>query len=772
MIWVEKHSGIQVSNRYGRPIMFRNLAALLIFFFGGVAALSWQVLWQLDLALALGVSAKGTALTVAVVMSGMTLGALWMGNRLELKPPGKLWQQYGILEFCVGLFGWSPALLLPLVESTDAAVYQSVPLLANPLYTFVVALTLGPSSFAMGATLPVTGLIAGRIHRPLSRLYAANTAGAASGALLTAFFFIPQFGKTLAGLILFGSQIAILVASMIFSKKESCGTESPEKQLHPEEPEPQSTGTGWALIFASATGFAVFSLEVSWFRLLRAAWLSTSDSFAIMLFVFLTALAIGAWISKAVRNLGIDLGVVIAFAGMTILLATPLVERFDQWGDMGGGYLGRSLTRVLVSFLVMGLPVTLMGISLPWLLDEIRNPRNWARIYCINTIAAVAGSLTTAWCFMALLGPVRSSWLAGCILVVISIFSIRTWRGRLEVVLPSSLFFAAAWWGSSGVGEKRIQGPDPMLRRRHQILANVDGPDVTTSVVKLPSGATALFIDGYAASGEFGANSHYTDAMGRLPMLLHPDPKDALVICFGTGQTARAVLDENPEHLTVVDINPAVFQVAGFFQSNRKVLDDPRVRIRVMDGRAWLRRSGSDYDVITLEPMPPFFAGVNSLYSVEFYKLIHQRLRKDGFVAQWFPMHLMSPDHARSVASAFTKVFPAAVLWIDPNNRDAQRTPQQGILIGRKGNKEWDRWPGFNRPARGKRPLNFETVDQSLFLDARQLADYTANVTPVTDDNQILSYGKEGLQRYNLATRRFSRENMIELQKSKQKEQQ
>lgn len=369
---------------------------------------------------------------------------------------------------------------------------------------------------------------------------------------------------------------------------------------------------------------------------------------------------------------------------------------------------------------------------------------------------------------MSLLGPVKSSWLVAGILIVASIWSIQKWRGKFEMLLPAIFFFAIAWLGNSHIGDERIQGPSAMARNDHQLIAHVNGPDVTTSVVRTPYGVTALFIDGYAATGEFGAGSRYMDAMGRLPMLLHPDPKDALVICFGTGQTARAVLDENPQRLTIVDVNPAVFDLAGFFASNRDVLKDQRVRIRTMDGRAWLRRSDTAYDVVTLEPMPPFFAGTNSLYSIEFYELIHRRLKEDGFVAQWFPIHLMTTEHARAVAAAFVKVFPAATLWIDPDNVDGAGTPQQGILIGRKGDREWDRWPGFDRPSAVPRPLTFATVNNSLFLDPEELARYTAGATPVSDDNQILSYGKDSLHRQDLSKHRFSSENVEELKQAKQ----
>ncbi|NNE91156.1 MAG: fused MFS/spermidine synthase [Verrucomicrobiales bacterium] len=745
--------------------MVRKLLAPLLFFLGGIAALSWQVLWHLDLSLALGVSAKGTALTVATVMAGITLGALWSGKRIEARAPEKPWVFYGMLESFVGLSGWLPLILMPAIESADAAIYQSAPFTATAFTAMVLALTIGPASFAMGATLPVIGVIAKNCAQPLSRFYAANTAGAAFGALLVAFFLIPNLGRIGAGFVLIVIQLAILGAAFALSRESSMAKAG---KVEPTADRKPSISARLALTFAAATGFATFALEVSWFRLLRSAWLSTTDSFAIMLFVFLIALAIGAWLSRRIRKWGVALSVILGLAGMAILIATPILERFDLWGNAGGSYLGRATVRVLAAFCVMGLPVALIGVSLPWLLDEFRRPRDWARLYGINTIGAVVGSLVAGWILMGLLGPVRTSWLAGLVLTAVAVPAIRNWRGRCEILVPTLCLLAVAWWAESGIGKTRTQGPTAAVRNEHRVLASIHGPDVTTSVVQIESGSHVLFIDGYAATGEYGASSNYMDAMGRLPMLLHNNPRDALVICFGTGQTARAVLDENPERLTVVDVNPAVFEVAELFKSNGEVLKDNRVRVRAMDGRAWLRRSDTEYDVVTLEPMPPFFAGTNSLYSVEFYELIHNSLREDGFVAQWFPMHLMTPGHARAVAAAFVEVFPAAVLWIDPDNADAQGVPQQGILIGRKGDRPWDPWPGFERPAAGLRPLGYETVNGNVFLVDEELARYVEGAETVTDNNQVLSYGKDALHRHDISKRLFSGENMKELFELKQ----
>lgn len=56
------------------------------------------------------------------------------------------------------------------------------------------------------------------------------------------------------------------------------------------------------------------------------------------------------------------------------------------------------------------------------------------------------------------------------------------------------------------------------------------------SVIENPDDQRMLVIDGFGASGENHTGTLYMEWMGRLPMLLHDDPQEALVICFGTGQ--------------------------------------------------------------------------------------------------------------------------------------------------------------------------------------------------------------------------------------------
>jgi hypothetical protein len=248
----------------------------------------------------------------------------------------------------------------------------------------------------------------------------------------------------------------------------------------------------------------------------------------------------------------------------------------------------------------------------------------------------------------------------------------------------------------------------------------------------------------------------YMRWMGSLPALLHPDPRRGLVICFGTGDTANALRRETTGQIDVVDISRSVFELAPYFHVNEGVLSDPRVTAIQMDGRAWLRRSPQRYDVITLEPMPPNFSGVNSLYSREFYEILARRLEPGGVVAQWLPIHLLTPEHAASVSATFLSVFPDAMLWFDP-------VGATGILLGRRAGAAeplGTDWPGLSRVAR-KRSLTDEQIRSSALLNASQLARYASAGELVTDDNQMLQFSqlRNGLR--GLRYRELTKQNQL-----------
>jgi spermidine synthase len=182
-------------------------------------------------------------------------------------------------------------------------------------------------------------------------------------------------------------------------------------------------------------------------------------------------------------------------------------------------------------------------------------------------------------------------------------------RAGVAVATAGVLLVAAAF--TTGIGAVRVQGQ--LAPMSYELLAFDEGPDSTVAAIEYKDKTRALVIEGFQAASEMFLN-HYMTWMGHLPMMLSERTDRALVICFGTGQTANAVRREGATRLDIVGLNRAVFAMAGYFPSNEGVLMDPAVHPIVMDERAYLRRSDARYDVITLEPMPPNFAGVNALY--------------------------------------------------------------------------------------------------------------------------------------------------------------
>ncbi|MEQ1842705.1 MAG: hypothetical protein ABL994_20080, partial [Verrucomicrobiales bacterium] len=123
-------------------------------------------------------------------------------------------------------------------------------------------------------------------------------------------------------------------------------------------------------------------------------------------------------------------------------------------------------------------------------------------------------------------------------------------------------------------------------------------------------------------------------------------------------------------------------------------------------------------------------------------------LNPGGLLAQWFPLHLMSPDQAIAIAATFAEVFPDSILWMDPGSGDSSGLHQQGILIGQRpvergaaAGEFWQQWPGFLRPSgMGSRPITAEDARRNLILSPAQLSNFAKGGKLITDDNQFLEY--------------------------------
>jgi spermidine synthase len=175
----------------------------------------------------------------------------------------------------------------------------------------------------------------------------------------------------------------------------------------------------------------------------------------------------------------------------------------------------------------------------------------------------------------------------------------------------------------------------------------------------------------YHNAGKVQASSQPADMrlqrmLGHLTTLVPPHARSVLVIGCGAGVTAGAVsTDPKVEHVTIVEIEPLVPQVAGryFPRVNHDVLGNPKVRVVVDDARHFLMTTKERFDAITSDPLDPWVKGAASLYTREFFESARQHLNPGGAMTLFVQLYESSLEAVKSEIGTFFDVFPNGLIF-------------------------------------------------------------------------------------------------------------
>ena len=141
-----------------------------------------------------------------------------------------------------------------------------------------------------------------------------------------------------------------------------------------------------------------------------------------------------------------------------------------------------------------------------------------------------------------------------------------------------------------------------------------------------------LTLDGYMMLTEKD-EFIYHEMITHVPMAVHPDPKDILVIGAGDGGVIRELTRYNSvRSIDLVEIDELVVEVSKkFLPTTACRLDDERVHIHYEDGVKFIRSCENKYDVIIVDSTDPFGPG-EGLFTKEFYGSCFKALREDGIM--------------------------------------------------------------------------------------------------------------------------------------------
>jgi hypothetical protein len=260
-----------------------------------------------------------------------------------------------------------------------------------------------------------------------------------------------------------------------------------------------------------------------------------------------------------------------------------------------------------------------------------------------------------------------------------------------------------------------------------EVLSYDEGIGATVKVFADQYGDKLLSVNGFPVAGTPLGLHDAQKPLAHLPLLLSSVPSPRVnIIGFGAGGTSWGILQHGVEEIDCVELVPGVIDAAEWFpEVNHGVLGEPRFNLIMGDGRNYALVAEKVYDVISIDATSPKMAGNGSLYSLEFYELLRERLSDAGLVVQWIPFHLLSSEEVRMTARTFMTVFPHSTLWLS-----ALR--QHAILVGTLDGLEID-----------YRDLSEKMTREDILQDLQSLN--------VTDPIDLLSWfvmGEETLAEY------------------------
>ncbi|MCL6647961.1 MAG: fused MFS/spermidine synthase [Chloroflexi bacterium] len=669
----------------------------------GASGLIYQVVWFRLLGTIFGVTIYATSAVLAAFMAGLALGSLLAARVADRVRRPLL--AYALVEVAIGGCGfaslWALDQLQPLYQALATSFTDSVAVLAVVRFCLAFGILLVPTTL-MGATLPLVVrsslLRAGSLSRHVSLLYAANTFGAVAGVVVSAFYLIGTFGLTVTTLVAasFNVGVGLLWLLLALPAEAARWVQAPAEPPAVPELEPRERLTPalarMVLVIYALSGAIALAYEVVWTRLLAGVFPSTVYAFALMLVAILSGIALGSWAVTATitrpGNWLARFALLEAAIGVVAVLSLVAIAQVYRVDGLLRGWLGWPVDALVVNepwfmlpfaLLAIGPAAFLMGVAFPVATRLYASGfrevgQRVGLLYGANVLGALVGSLGGGLVLIPWLGAQRALWALalGNAALGLVLLAVSPLRRRQRLVLAGGVVGTLALGG--------LVVPDvyhQLFTTDPQTTETVwfhEGPDANVRVARDREGNLVLFTNSAGQNNDSHAEAVFHYQLGLLGPLLHPQPREVLVVGLGIGQTAGAASVHPGVHVTAIELLRGVIEALPLFEHVNFSLDrKPNVSIVEADGRNYLLLAGQRFDVIESDPIWPTHAGAANLYSVDYYRLVRAALKDDGIAVQWVDASLPEPAYKMMVRS-FYAVFPEATMWFHGT-----------VLVGTKG---------------------------------------------------------------------------------------
>jgi predicted membrane-bound spermidine synthase len=270
----------------------------------------------------------------------------------------------------------------------------------------------------------------------------------------------------------------------------------------------------------------------------------------------------------------------------------PSVPGFDHWGgDIGGDLYFTAVPEESIRQTVLPFVVCLTGVATVFACLSQRTAKLFRKhpplvAYTLD----IGGSCTGILCFMLVswLGIPAWVWF-GVFALVLLVPLTGTWRTRLLSLLPAlALVLLVKHQDSVLLGRPNYPGTPESLWTPYQRIQFMEvGLNIYANGV-----AHQHISPRERLLGEFYQPVHDQRRADGMPPY-----KNVLVLGAGSGNDVASALLNGAEHVDAVEIDPGIADLGRRHNPNHPY-DDPRVKLVIDDGRAFMNRTERRYDLI------------------------------------------------------------------------------------------------------------------------------------------------------------------------------
>jgi spermidine synthase len=449
--------------------------------------------------------------------------------------------------------------------------------------------------------------------------------------------------------------------------------------------------------------------------------------FSLIIGVYLTALGVGAWLSRF-------LAAGLARTFIEVELAVALL------GGASAPLLFLTFARLnhfsaVLYAVVCGIGV-LVGLEVPLLMriakDQLAFEELVSRVLAFDYLGALAASLVFPIFCVPRLGLVRTSLLFGMLNAAVGLWGTWILRPLLRgspAALRARACIVLVLLGIGVIKANTLTSLAEESLFTDEIVYTRTTPYQRIVITRGRPGFQ-LFLNGHLqfhSADEY----RYHEALVHPAMTLAGRPRRVLILGGGDGLALREVLKHpGVEAVTLVDIDPDMTRLADRFaplaELNQHAFADRRVTVVNQDAMVWLEEPGPPYGAAIVDfPDPDNFA-LGKLYTTRFYRLLQKRLTAEAGVS----IQCTSPLVARQSFWCIIKTLEAAGFAVRPYHAAVPSFGVWGFALARR--------KPFELPAHTLANLRFlnDQMLTTLFVLPADLGPVPVEINRL--DNQVL----------------------------------